>query len=96
MRVFCNIWYVLSPLQTMGAIVLCFLHPAVSQAQSTGCHCPGGAVLQRGLVNYKQNSEREIIIRIDVKEGDPEHRCDAAWIGFSRSGANSFVSCLSM
>jgi len=83
MRVFSNIWYVLSPLQAMGAIVLCFLHPAVSQAQSTWCHCPGGAVLQPGLVNYKQNSEREIIIRIDVKEGDPEHRCDAAWIGFS-------------
>src|SRR5205823_5984075 len=74
---------VLSRLLTAGGIVLCLLHPAASQAQSMSWRCPGGVVLQPGLVNYKENSEREIITRIEVKEGDPEHRCDAAWIGFS-------------
>jgi hypothetical protein len=40
-------------------------------------------VLQPGLVNYKENSEREIIARIEVNDGDPQNRCEAAWIGFS-------------
>ena len=83
MRVFSKAACVLSRLLTAGGIVLCLLYPAVSQAQSMSCSCPGGVVLQPGLVNYKENSEREIITRIEVKDGDPEHRCDAAWIGFS-------------
>jgi hypothetical protein len=40
-------------------------------------------VLQPGLVNYKENSDREIITRIEVREADPEQRCEATWIGFS-------------
>jgi len=34
-------------------------------------------------VNYKGNSDRELVTRIEVKEGDSEHRCEAAWIGYS-------------
>ena len=83
MREFSKVASVLSPLLTASGIVLCLLYPAASRAQSMSCRCAGGVVLQPGLVNYKENSEREIITRIEVKEGDPENRCDAAWIGFS-------------
>jgi hypothetical protein len=35
------------------------------------------------LVNYKGYSEREIVTRIEVEEGDPELRCEASWISLS-------------
>jgi hypothetical protein len=35
------------------------------------------------LVNYKGNSDRELVTRIEVQEADTERRCEAAWIGFS-------------
>jgi hypothetical protein len=59
------------------------LHPIKSYAQSNWCRCPGGAVFKPGLVNYKANSDRELVAKIEVNEADPEHRCEAAWIGFS-------------
>jgi hypothetical protein len=40
-------------------------------------------VLQPGLVSYKENSDREIITRIEIREADPDQHCEAAWIGFS-------------
>ena len=40
-------------------------------------------MFQPGLVNYKGNSDRELVTRIEVKDADPERRCEAAWIGFS-------------
>ena len=67
----------------MGMISLGILHPVISYAQSNWCRCPGGVVFQPGLVNYKGNSDRELITRIEVKQADPERRCEAAWIGFS-------------
>src|SRR5689334_11357760 len=66
-----------------AVISLGILNPVVSQAQSNWCRCPGGTVFQPGLVNYKGNSDRELVTRIEVNEADPERRCEAAWIGFS-------------
>ena len=57
------------------------LHPLASHAQSDWCRCPGGAVFQPGMVNYKGNSDRELVTRIEMKKADPDHRCEAAWIG---------------
>jgi len=34
-------------------------------------------------VNYKGNSDRELVAKIEVKKTDPEQRCEAAWIGYS-------------
>lgn len=59
------------------------LYPITSHAEGNWCRCPGGAVFKPGLVNYKGNSDRELVTRIEVKEADPEHRCEASWIGFS-------------
>ena len=59
------------------------LHPLASHAQSDWCRCPGGAVFQPGMVNYKGNSDRELVTRIEMKKADPDHRCEAAWIGYS-------------
>jgi hypothetical protein len=65
-----------------------FLHPLVSQAQANWCRCPGGEVFQPGLVNYKENSDREIITRIEVKDADPDRTCEAAWIAYTEVYAN--------
>jgi hypothetical protein len=59
------------------------LQPLTSYAQTNWCRCPGGAVLQPGLVNYKGSSDRELVTRIETREADPEHRCEAAWITYS-------------
>jgi hypothetical protein len=83
MRVFSKACCVFSPWLTTCFISLYILNPLASHAQSNWCSCPGGAVLQPGLVNYKENSDREIITKVEVKEADPEHHCEAAWIGFS-------------
>jgi hypothetical protein len=66
-----------------AVIGLGMLKPLASHAQSNWCRCPGGAVFQPGLVNYKGNSDRELVTRIEVNESDPERRCEAAWIGYS-------------
>ena len=66
-----------------GVIGVCILHPMASHAQSNWCRCPGGAVLEPGLVHYRGNSDRELVAKIEVKQADPEHRCEAVWIGFS-------------
>ena len=58
-------------------------YPLACDAQSNWCRCPGGVAFQAGLVNYKGNSDREVVTRIEVKETDPERRCEAAWIGYS-------------
>ncbi len=60
-----------------SAALLC---PLIAQAQSNWCRCPGGAVFQPGLVHYGDNSDRELVTRIEVNAGDPERRCEAAWI----------------
>jgi hypothetical protein len=73
----------LSPSLVTGVMSLCIVHPLAGHAQSTWCRCPGGTVFQPGLVNYKENSDRELVTRVEVQEADPEHRCEAAWIDFS-------------
>ncbi|MFL6416580.1 MAG: hypothetical protein ACJ74Y_13030 [Bryobacteraceae bacterium] len=54
-----------------------------AHAQIDSCRCPGGAIFQPGLVNYKGNSDRELVIRIEAKKTDSEPRCEAAWIRYS-------------
>jgi hypothetical protein len=66
-----------------GVISLCIAHPLAGHAQSDWCRCPSGAVFQPGLANYKGNSDRELVTRIELQKADPEHRCEAVWIGFS-------------
>ena len=66
-----------------GFIALGIVQPLPAHAQSKWCRCPGGAVLEAGLVSYKDSSEREIVTRIEVQEDDSERRCEAAWIGLS-------------
>jgi hypothetical protein len=83
MHAFAGPRFFLSPSLIAGVITLALLHPAAGHAQASWCRCPGGAVFQPGLVNYKGNSDRELVTRIEVQEGDPEHNCEAAWIGFS-------------
>jgi hypothetical protein len=83
MHVFKKLWCALFPWISVGFIALGVVQPLPSQAQSKWCRCPGGAIFEAGLVNYKGNSEREIVTRIEVQEGDPELRCGAAWIGLS-------------
>jgi hypothetical protein len=74
---------VLSRCLITGVLGLCLLHPLASHAQNDWCRCPGGAIFQPGLVNYKGNSDRELVTRIEVTKTDPERRCEAAWIGYS-------------
>src|SRR4051812_19197309 len=83
MRAFAAVRGFLSPSLITGVISLAMLHPLAGLAQSNWSRCPGVAVFQAGLVNYKGNSDRELITRIEVQKGDPDHRCEAAWIGFS-------------
>jgi hypothetical protein len=83
MHAFVPVRCFLSPSLLIGAISLAMLHPAAGLAQSNWCRCPEGAVFQPGLVNYKGNSDRELVAKIEVLEGDPDHRCEAAWIGVS-------------
>jgi hypothetical protein len=64
----------------LGAALLC---PLAAHAQSDWCRCPGGAVFQPGLVHYGENSDRELVTRIEVNKGDPDRRCEAAWINYS-------------
>ena len=40
-------------------------------------------MFQPGLVHYGDNSDRELVTRIEVNKGDPERRCEAAWITYS-------------
>ncbi|MFL6447551.1 MAG: hypothetical protein ACJ746_07660 [Bryobacteraceae bacterium] len=66
-----------------GVLGVTLLHPIASYAQGDWCRCPGGAVFRPGLVNYKGNSDRELVTRIEVNKADADHRCEAAWIGYS-------------
>jgi len=34
-------------------------------------------------VHYGENSDRELVTRIEVNKGDPDRRCEAAWIAYS-------------
>jgi len=57
--------------------------PLAAHAQTDWCRCPGGAVFQPGLVHYGENSDRELVTRIEANKGDPDRRCEAAWINYS-------------
>jgi len=74
---------VLTARRIAGTLGLGLLSAVASQAQSQSCRCPGGTTFQPGLVNYKGNSDRELVIRIEAKDNEGEARCEAAWIRYS-------------
>jgi hypothetical protein len=47
--------------------------------EGLGCTCADGRAVQAGVVSYNQNSDREMIAR--VEPGSPAGRCRALWIG---------------
>jgi hypothetical protein len=71
---------ILSGCRVTGVLAAGLLYPLAAHAQGDWCRCPGGPVFQPGLVHYGENSDREFVTRIEVNKGDPDRRCEAAWI----------------
>ncbi|MBV9084225.1 MAG: hypothetical protein JOZ62_16230 [Acidobacteriaceae bacterium] len=49
----------------------------------TWCTCPEGGTIQAGAMRYDENSDREMITRIEVERNGSEARCAAVWVGFT-------------